>query len=470
MAASKILIVDDEPNIRRVLRAMLSRQGYDVLAAADGMEATALLEQQDIDLVITDLRMEGMDGMGLLRHAQDKHPELPVVMITAHGTVDTAVEAMKLGAFDFVTKPFEQEELTGIVAKALRSAELGQTRPRAANVEQSHGAFGMIGRSAAMTSVFDMIRKVANSPSTVLITGESGTGKELVARAMHEHSSRHKQPFIKINCAAIPDTLVESELFGYEKGAFTGATSSKPGRFELADGGTLFLDEVGEIPLETQVKLLRFLQDAEFERVGGVRSQRVDVRLVTATNRDLSQAIEESHFREDLFYRLNVVPIHLPPLRDRREDIPLLAMHSLEYFKSKLAKQISEIPEETMSYLVSYRWPGNIRELENVLERCLLFCEGERILPSDLPVELRQSTVGTSTTSVSEPQKSRSGGLKDAVREATTRIERESIIKALESTDGNVTKAAKALQISRKSLQNKMRDLGLRELPGDRKS
>jgi transcriptional regulator with GAF, ATPase, and Fis domain len=309
---------------------------------------------------------------------------------------------------------------------------------------------------------------VANTPSTVLISGESGTGKELIARALHENSSRHAGPFIKINCAAIPKTLMESELFGYDKGAFTGAVGAKPGRFELAHGGTLFLDEIGEIPIEMQVKLLRVLQESEFERVGGIKTIKVDVRLVTATNRDLLAEVGAGAFREDLFYRLNVVPIHIPPLRERREDIPLLADHFIAKFNDRLKKEIAAITPEAVERLVAYQWPGNIRELENLMERTVLFCEGPEIRVSDLPPELAgaappQSASAPSHAPGEETLRPAPESLKEAVRAETERVERELIQRALDATGGNVTQAARKLKISRKSLQTKMKELGLRE-------
>jgi two-component system response regulator AtoC len=305
---------------------------------------------------------------------------------------------------------------------------------------------------------------VANTPSTVLISGESGTGKELIARALHENSARHAGPFIKINCAAIPKTLMESELFGYDKGAFTGAVGAKPGRFELAHGGTLFLDEIGEIPIEMQVKLLRVLQESEFERVGGIKTIKVDVRLVTATNRDLLAEVGAGAFREDLFYRLNVVPIHIPPLRERREDIPLLADHFIAKFNDRLKKEIATITPEAIERLVAYQWPGNIRELENLMERTMLFCEGPDILVSDLPPEVAGAPVSAASAAASgDEARPAPESLKEAVRAETERVERDLIQRALDATSGNVTQAARKLKISRKSLQTKMKELGLRE-------
>jgi transcriptional regulator with GAF, ATPase, and Fis domain len=311
---------------------------------------------------------------------------------------------------------------------------------------------------------------VADTPTTVLITGESGTGKELVARALHENSSRKARPFIKINCAAIPKTLMEAELFGYEKGAFTGAVSMKPGRFELADGGTLFLDEIGELPIEMQVKLLRALQESEFERVGGIRTLKVDVRLITATNRDLEKEIKAGNFREDLYYRLNVVPLHIPPLRERREDIPLLVEHIVRKFNERLKKQVGGVTPEALDRLRAYPWPGNIRELENVLERTLLFCDAPQIRLDDLPHELSAQHASSSAPPPPSPlptgeRPAMTGptSLKDIVRAETERVERELIMRALDETSGNVTQAAKLLKISRKSLQMKMKEFGLRE-------
>lgn len=457
--AIRILVVDDEVNLRKLLGALLRREGYAVRQAADGVEALERFSAEPFSAVITDLRMPNLDGMGLLRALLERDPQLPVIVITAHGTVDTAVEALKIGAFDFITKPYDKDELTRVVAKAVRTRQLADQAPRAPAGEK--GRFGLIGAAPAMQTVFDIVSKVAATPSTVLITGESGTGKELIAKALHAHSDRADKPFIRVNCAAIPDTLIESELFGYEKGAFTGAVTTKPGRFELADQGTLFLDEIGEISTEMQVKLLRAIQESEFERVGGITTRRVQVRLVTATNRDLAQQVKEGRFRDDLYYRLNVVPIHLPPLRERLEDIPTLVEHILERYAVRLGRTIDGVSDAALDVLLGYRWPGNIRELENVLERTLLFCEGPRIEAEDLPAELRNTT-NDPRLSVAIPPVGVTG-LKDAVKLTTQRLEREMIERALDATGGNVTRAARTLEISRKSLQTKMKELGLRE-------
>src|SRR5512137_989753 len=446
---------------------MLKRDGYEVTTAENGEQALAAMQRAPVDVVVTDLVMPRMGGMELLRQVAADFPDVPVIMITAHGTVDTAVEAMKAGAFDYITKPFEQAELTKVIAKAARARVLegAHVHPPSSDGEKPP----LVGQSPAMRAVYDVVARVADSPSTVLITGESGTGKELVAQALHRGSSRRTQPLIKVNCAAIPKDLVESELFGYEKGAFTGAVGSKPGRFELADGGTLFLDEIGEIPVAMQVKLLRALQESEFERVGGIKTLRVDVRLIAATNRDLKALIAEGRFREDLFYRLNVVPVALPPLRDRREDIPPLVQHFVEKYDKRLGTRVERVDDAAMEILLGYAWPGNIRELENVMERSVLFADGPVITPAQLPDSLREQAPGTASPvaavgplgAISAPS---GASMKDIVRQAQAELERTLISRALEETSGNVTRAAKKLQISRKSLQVKMKELGLRGL------
>ncbi len=462
--AKQILIVDDEPNLRRVLGAQLSRDGYEIHQAADGREALECLRENHIDLLITDLRMPVLDGMGLLRKALELEPELPVVMLTAHGTVDNAVEALKTGAFDYITKPFDQQEVRTIVQKALRTRTLAARETSGGETAPQH-RHGIIGESPAIQEIYSVIDRVADTPTTVLVTGESGTGKELVARALHESSSRRGRPFIKVNCAAIPRDLMESELFGYERGAFTGAVTSKPGRFELATGGTLFLDEIGSIPVEMQVKLLRALQESEFERVGGVRTMAVDVRLVAATNTDLKAQIAAGTFREDLFYRLNVVSMRLPPLRERANDIGLLADHFIKKFNGRLGKQVRGVDATALAAMMNYSWPGNVRELENVIERALLFCDGEEIGPEDLPAEISGGPGVLEAPSASVPDANETG-LKEQVKAAVNQLERQLIQKALDQMGGNVTHTARLLKLSRKGLQLKMKELGLRDTTG----
>ena len=454
-ATKRILIVDDEPSIRKVLSAHLRRFGHDVHAVADGAEAITVLGEEPFQLVVSDLKMPHVDGMQLLQWCVSNQPGLPVILITAHGTVDSAVTALKRGAFDYVTKPFDRDELHGIITKAL-ATEAANTKRFA---PEPGAELGMVGRAPAMQEVYSRIEKVAPSPTTVLITGESGTGKELVARALHERSDRADGPFIQVNCGAIPENLFEAELFGFERGAFTGAVASKPGRFELADGGTLFLDEVGELPVDMQVKLLRALQEGTIDRVGGIRPLTVDVRVVAATNVDLSQAVEAGAFRKDLYYRLNVIPIPLPPLRERREDIPLLAMHFLGRFNDRLGRETA-LDDDAIDALTRYDWPGNIRELENVMERTVLLADGDRIERDDLPDLDLPDLPGDDEPATEELE---AMGLKEYVRVHTVKLERARIQRVLEALNGNVTRAAQQLGISRKSLQTKMKDYGLRE-------
>jgi two-component system response regulator AtoC len=450
----RILVVDDEPNIRKVLKAFLRRAGHEVSEAADGYEAIQLLSQDIHDVVVSDLKMPGLDGIGLLSHCKEEHPGLPVILITAHGTVDSAVEAIKRGAHDYITKPFDQDELLRIITNALRVEE--RSRAKFRSPSGGVGKHGIIGETPAMQAVFELIEKVAGPPTTVLITGESGTGKGLVARALHNASPRREKPFIQVNCGAIPESLFESELFGHERGAFTGAISARPGRFELADGGTLFLDEVGELPQQMQVKLLRVLQDRTFERVGGARSITVDVRLVAATNKDLAKEVKAGRFREDLYWRLNVVPVRLPALRERREDIPGLVSHFVEHFRLRLGRDVRSVRQEALAALSAGRWPGNVRELENTVERAVLLASKPVLSLEDFGLEGPEGP----------PEAAEGLGLKEYVRVYTARLERARIQEALEAHAGNVTHASRALGISRKSLQMKMKEYGLREEEG----
>ena len=464
--SKRILVVDDEQNIRTVLRALLVSTGAEVVTAASGEEAVDHLHEGIFHAVLTDLRMPGMDGMALLRHITRHHAGLPVVLLTAHGTVDTAVEALKRGAFDYLTKPFDHTEIRNVMRKALRTEAAKERSLIAGDPEPSLADdpfAGIIGETQAMRDVFGLVRKVAASPTTILIRGESGTGKELIATAIHQLSDRASGPLIKLNCTAIPETLFESELFGHEKGAFTGAIASKPGRFELAGGGTLFLDEVGELPKEMQVKLLRVLQERTFERVGGIRSLHTDVRLIAATNVDLERLIEQGRFREDLYYRLNVVPIVLPPLRDRTADIPLLLDHFLEKFNRKLGRRVRAVAVDAAEQLTHHGWPGNIRELENLMERVILLLDSEVVQLDDLPDEVRGEAVPRDLPSGEMPAAGES--LRDVVRVHTQELERDLIRRALEATGWNVTHAAQRLGLSRKGLQLKLKDYGLRR-PG----
>lgn len=452
----KILVVEDELNMQMVLRAMLQREGYEILTASDGIEALGILKDNQPAAIVTDLKMPRLDGMGLLEKVQDDFPEIPIIMITAHGTVSTAVEALKKGALDYITKPFDQDDLKNIIHKAVKTRRLNDTK---AFPGPGPDRSGIIGSGETVSRLMESISKVAATTTTVLITGETGTGKELVAQAIHRNSNRRDNPFIKINCAAISENLLESELFGYEKGAFTGAVSTKPGRFELADKGTLFLDEIGELPLDMQVKLLRVIQDHEFERVGGLKTIKVDVRLVAATNRNLFQEVKNGRFREDLYYRLNVFPLHLKPLRERKEDIPVLAEYFLEKFNRKLDKSVDSIGRPIMDLFLKYEWPGNIRELENILERLVLISSGSAISMDDIPPEIAAGMdflkAGTSGD--------RDRPFKDVIRNRMEDVERQMIESTLNECEGNVTQAAKRLGMSRKGLQLKMIKYNLRK-------
>jgi DNA-binding NtrC family response regulator len=389
---SKVLIVDDEPNIRHILGAILRKDGYAVQSADNGEGALKLLEEEAFDLIITDLVMPQMGGIDLLHEIQQRRPGTSVVIMTAYGTIKTAVEAMKMGARDYITKPFEMDEVKIVARNALNMAGLvKENRILKQELGRRCACDEMIGDSRAMAEITDMIEKVAKSRATVLISGESGTGKELVARAIHRNSRRSGNPFIAVNCAALSNDLLESELFGHEKGAFTGAMAQKPGRFELADGGTLFLDEVGEISPALQVKLLRILQEREFERVGGTKTIKVDIRLIAATNRDLEEAVKKNDFREDLYYRLKVIEMHTPSLRERIEDIPMLAEHFLKRFSHENGKKLREISSEATNLCQSYSWPGNIRELENAVEYAVIMADErcEELTPEMLPLSIQ---------------------------------------------------------------------------------
>lgn len=460
----RVLVLDDEKNITFVIKAILEKGGFSVDAFNAPDAALRTLEKPDHGycVVITDLYMPHINGMQLLEELRQKQPGLPVVMITAFGTVESAVQALKNGAFDYITKPFEQGEILAIVEKAANTYGLRRQEPQGAVSESQLQQSMITGKSPQMHEVLRVINKIAASPSTVLITGESGTGKELVALEIHRNSDRADKPFIKINCAAIPHNLIESELFGYEKGAFTGAVNSKPGRFELAHEGTLFLDEVAEMPLEMQVKLLRAIQESEFERVGGLETIKIDVRLIAATNKDILKEVREGRFREDLYYRLNVVPMYLPPLRERCMDIDDLVYFFIRKFNERLNKQIETVDSACMKRLLTYQWPGNIRQLENVLERAVLMSETNILRLADLPSEIVEAAVSQDAAASEALQAYQSGeSFKDIVKRQTQQVEREIIERALTQNDGNITKTAEKLGLSRKGLQLKLKELGI---------
>lgn len=449
----KILVIDDDTSLRRVLEYNLQEAGYDVTPAASGEEGLRLFDEEAPGLVITDMKMPGMDGMQVLKGVRERSPETLVIMITAFGSVDVAVEAMKAGAYDYITKPFNREELRLTVAKAFKLRGVTDENRRLKDELSDKADYRtIVGTSKGMERVFEMVRKVADTEASVLITGESGTGKELVARSIHHHSSRCNGPFIAINCAAIPRDLLESELFGHIKGAFTGAIKDKTGKFQLADGGTLFLDEVGDLPMELQPKLLRALQEKTVEPVGGTRPFRLDVRVVAATNLDIDKALADATFREDLYYRLAVIPIHLPPLRERREDIALL----LRYFCGKHGAGTVDFDSSVMALLNSYRWPGNVRELENLVERLLIMRNGDSIRLDDLPDKIRNG--GAPSGSPSHP-----GTVINLPDEGYSleQLEREVVVDALARNSWNQTAAAKFLRIPRHTLIYRMEKYGI---------
>jgi DNA-binding NtrC family response regulator len=451
-----ILIVDDELNMRLVLSAMLKKEGFEVSSASNGREALQILQSTKTAVAITDLKMPDIDGMELLTRISELYPEIPVIMITAHGTIATAVEALKKGAFDYITKPFDLDDLKNIISKAIKTNTLKESELFIAPAEIER--IGFIGTSPKTMKIFDAIKRVAPTTTTVMITGETGTGTELVADAIHYNSPRKSNPLIKLNCAAIAETLMESELFGYEKGAYTGATVTKPGKFELAHKGTLFLDEVAEIPREMQVKLLRVIQEQEFERVGGLRTIKVDVRIIAATNQNLSRQVQAGNFREDLYYRLNVFPIDIPPLRERKEDILLLMDYFLEKFNKKLGLSIG-MDNDVKEKLLHYEWPGNIRELENLTERMMLLAKDNQITLREIPSEFEEAIDKVKTMPADSDKKP----FKEYMRDHVENVEKQMIIKCLEESGGNVTNAAKKMGLSRKGLQLKMIKYNLRK-------
>lgn len=444
---AKILIIDDDTSLRRVLEYNLQEEGYEVQAASSGEEGLYLFGLSQPNLVITDMKMSGMDGLMVLRSIKERSPEALVIIITAFGTVDVAVEAMKAGAYDYITKPFNRDELKMTVSKALQFSGLTEENKRLKSELSDRADFRtIVGSSKEMEKVFDVIRKVADTEAAVLITGESGTGKELVARSIHANSSRRDAPFVAINCAAIPRDLLESELFGHVKGAFTGAVKDKIGKFQLAERGTLFLDEVGELPLDLQPKLLRALQEKEVESVGGTKTQKLDVRVVSATNLDVDQAIAAGTFREDLYYRLSVIPLHLPPLRERRQDIPLL----IRYFCSKHGSEKVTFDKDALHTLVMYPWPGNVRELENTVERLLIMRNSDVIGLNELPDKFLENGVSGSAV-IKLPDEGYS----------LEQLEREVVVQALERNHWNQTAAARFLRIPRHTLIYRIEKYGI---------
>jgi DNA-binding NtrC family response regulator len=446
----RVLIADDEKNMRWVLAQALEADEYEVVQAEDGKEALAAIAEQAPDIMILDHRMPAPDGMEVLRRVRAENHRFPIIMLTAHGNVETAVDAMKAGATEYLTKPFDLEELKIAIDKALTMMNLAAEVERLREeLDKEYDIEGFVAADTQMLEILETVKKVASTEATALVYGESGTGKELVARALHALSERAEKPFVSISAGALPETLLESELFGYEKGAFTGATTAKPGKFELANGGTLFLDEIGDITPAVQVKLLRVLQEQTFERLGGTRLVEVDVRVVAATNRDLQQLIADGEFREDLFYRLNVVPITLPPLRARPGDIPLLVAHFME----KYSAGERTLSDEAMEALVSYQWPGNIRELENTIERILILAHGEEIGVDDLPGEVRTGFVACSVTSAGIELPEDGVDLEE--------VELDLVRQALDRTGGSAAKAAKLLGLTPKTMEARMTRLGL---------
>ena len=444
-----ILITDDDVAHRTMLKANLGKAGYRIVEAADGDEVPALLNEEPIDLLLLDLKMERMQGLETLAFLQEHGYQVPVIVITAFSSVESAVQAMKQGAFDYITKPVDIEALKLLIIRALGYEELrNENRHLKELLHEQFSMANIIGSSPVMQELYATISLVAPSDATILITGESGTGKELVANALHENSSRKERPFIKINCAALHENLLESELFGHQKGAFTGALEQRRGRFELAHRGTLFLDEIGDMSLATQAKILRVLQEGEFERLGACQTIRVDVRIIAATNKDLEAMVEADRFRQDLFFRLSVVPVELPPLRQRSGDIPDLARHFLKRYREKNHKDIKGLHPQALNLLMRYNWPGNIRELENCIERAVVLCLGEEITPRELPPQIN-------------PMETLSRELQNPGGPTLRDMEREMIRNTLEETGNNKSQTARILGIARQTLLNKLKEYSL---------
>ena len=457
---ARILVVDDERSMRELLAIVLGREGYEVVVAEDGRQAVAALEKRPVDLLITDIHMPDMTGIEVLRAAREVSPDVAGIMVTAFASTETAIEALRMGAYDYIHKPFNVDELKIVVRDALERRRLKRENVLLKRALQaSHQFSNIIGRSEAMLAVFELIETIAQTSSTVLITGESGTGKELAARAIHFNSLRRDRPFVAVNCGALTETLLESELFGHVRGAFTGASTSKKGLIEVAEKGTIFLDEIGEMSPMMQVKLLRVLQERTFRRVGGTEETPADIRIIAATNRDLGQMVEEGRFREDLYYRINVIPLHLPPLRERQEDIPLLAEHFVARFAQQLGKPVQGLSSESLELLQRYHWPGNIRELENAMERAVALERTPVILPTSLPAKVRNAPRLTPLDPAADVETLPDSGfdLERHVRE----IERHYIMEALRRTDGVKVKAAELLGMSFRSFRYYAKKYGL---------
>ena len=449
----RILVIDDEENMRHMLQVMLSKQGYAVDVAGDGAAGLRLARETDHDFILCDIKMPGMDGTAFLKEATASSVGGAIIMMSAYGSIDTAIECMKLGAYDYISKPFKNDEISLVLKKAEERERLkSENRRLKEEIGKEYSFAGMISKNARMREIFSLVKKVSDHKTTVLILGESGTGKELVARAVHYSGARRAAPFIAVNCGAIPENLLESELFGHVKGAFTDASTDKAGLFEQADRGTLFLDEIGEMPLALQVKLLRVLQEGEIRRVGASSSRKIDVRVISATARDLELSVSAGRFREDLFFRLNVFSMLLPPLRERVEDIPLLLDHFLEKHGKLMGKNNVRCSPEVARALLNYSWPGNIRELENCIERCLVLCDEGTIGADSLPEKLRQ-------VAAVSPLAGPFGSL--SIKRAEEQLERELMRQALEKTGGNRTHAARLLEISHRALLYKLKEYGM---------
>jgi DNA-binding NtrC family response regulator len=458
----RILVVDDEEIVCESVKRILEEEGYEVESALSGREAFEKMSETPFDIVITDLKMPGIDGMEVLRTIRRDYPNTIVIMITGFSTVETAVEAMKLGAFDYIPKPFTPDEVSVVIKKAIEQKNLLlENIYLRQELQEKYGFHNIVGKSKKMQEIYRIIAKVAPTDSTVLIYGQSGTGKELIARAIHFNSPRRDRPFVPVDCAVLSENLLESELFGHIRGSFTGAVTTKLGLFEIADGGTVFLDEVGNISLSIQAKLLRVLQEREFTPVGGTKSKKVDIRLIAATNKDLEKMIKEGTFREDLYYRLNIVPIYLPPLKEREEDIPLLAIHFLKKYSEQMGKKIKGFLPEAIEKLMRYSWPGNVRELENVIERTVVMIEEDMVRAEHiiLPGQQRQEDSTVYIPMTSEELKE----IKKQLREkAVEEVEKAFILKALERNQWNVTKASEEVGMLRPNFQALMRKYNIR--------